>query len=118
MEYITDAQKKNDEISKLQNGLIMVLAVLVESRDKCTGDHVKNTAEFTRIIIDEMRKEGFYKQERILKHNRIAGRNALSELEKPDSGRAFLFDCDRKTRKRFHNFFTTRTRDGHTFLLP
>ncbi|MBQ8306821.1 MAG: HD domain-containing protein [Blautia sp.] len=61
--YITDAQKKNDEIARLQNGLIMVLADLVESRDKCTGDHVKNTAAYAGIIIEEMRKEGIYEDQ-------------------------------------------------------
>jgi energy-coupling factor transport system substrate-specific component len=34
---------------------------MVESRDQNTGDHVKNTAEYTRIIMDEMVKEGIYK---------------------------------------------------------
>ena len=58
--YIAEAQKQNEIISRLQNGLIVVLADLVESRDKCTGDHVRKTAAYARIIMDQMRKEGVY----------------------------------------------------------
>ena len=58
--YIVDAQAKSETITQLQNGLIMVLADLVESRDKCTGDHVRKTAAYTRIILNQMREEGIY----------------------------------------------------------
>ncbi len=58
--YIEDVQKKSRQISKLQSGLIMVLADLVESRDKCTGDHVRKTAAYTSIIMDQLKKDGVY----------------------------------------------------------
>ena len=58
--YITEVQEQTEKISKLQNGLIMVLADVVESRDKCTGDHIKNTASYARIIMEQMKKEGIY----------------------------------------------------------
>ena len=58
--YITEAQEKNETISKLQNGLIMVMADLVESRDKCTGDHVRKTAAYAEIIMRQMQREGIY----------------------------------------------------------
>ena len=56
--YIDDAQKKNEQIAKLQNGLILVLADLVESRDKCTGNHVRNTAFYAKLIMEKMRETG------------------------------------------------------------
>ncbi len=55
------SDQQNTVISKLQNGLILVLADLVESRDKCTGDHVRKTAEYARIIMEQLRREGVYK---------------------------------------------------------
>lgn len=58
--YIADAQEKNDTISRMQDNLIMVMADLVESRDKFTGDHVRNTAAYTRIVMNQMRREGIY----------------------------------------------------------
>ncbi len=60
VDYIADVQHKTETISKMQNGLILVLADLVESRDKCTGDHIRKTAAYTDIILREMRKEGVY----------------------------------------------------------
>ena len=58
--YIADVQQKNSTINKMQTGLILVLADLVESRDKCTGDHVRKTAAYTEIILRELRREGKY----------------------------------------------------------
>ena len=58
--YIDDAQKKSEQISKLQNGLILVLADLVESRDKCTGNHVRNTAAYAKLIMEKMRETGHH----------------------------------------------------------
>ena len=58
--YIDEAQRKNEKINRLQNGLVLVLADMVESRDKCTGDHVRKTAAYTEIILRQMQKEGIY----------------------------------------------------------
>ena len=44
----------------MQNGLILVLADMVENRDKNTGDHVKKTAAYTKMILREMKKKGIY----------------------------------------------------------
>ena len=58
--YIADIQKKTGEISRMQNGLILVLADMVESRDKCTGDHVRKTALYCQIILNQLKKNGIY----------------------------------------------------------
>lgn len=58
--YIEDAQEKNETIARMQDNLIMVMADLVESRDKFTGDHVRNTAAYTRVVMSQMRREGIY----------------------------------------------------------
>ncbi|MBQ9519676.1 MAG: HD domain-containing protein [Firmicutes bacterium] len=58
--YIEDIRKKGRLISKMQNGLILVLADIVESRDKCTGDHIKKTAAYTRIIMEQLRHNEKY----------------------------------------------------------
>ncbi|MCR5294548.1 MAG: HD domain-containing protein [Lachnospiraceae bacterium] len=58
--YITEIQKKSETISRFQTGMINTMANLVESRDKNTGMHIKNTASYTRIITDQMKKEGIY----------------------------------------------------------
>jgi HD-GYP domain-containing protein (c-di-GMP phosphodiesterase class II) len=58
--YIEETRRKSEQLTKLQNGLILVLADMVESRDKCTGDHVFKTAAYTEIILRQMKKEGMH----------------------------------------------------------
>ena len=60
VDTIENVERQSEIISKLQNGLILVLADMVESRDKCTGDHVRKTAAYTNIIMRELKKEGVY----------------------------------------------------------
>ena len=55
--YFDEAQRKTATLTRMQNGLILVLADLVESRDKCTGDHVRKTAAYVRIILEELDRE-------------------------------------------------------------
>ena len=57
---VEDMEYQSGIISKLQNGLILVLADMVESRDKCTGDHVRKTAAYADLILQELKKENVY----------------------------------------------------------
>lgn len=63
LRYTTDLQNKNDTIAKMQNALIITLADLVESRDENTGQHIRKTAAYVKIILEEMKKEGIYQDE-------------------------------------------------------
>lgn len=58
--HIAEAEEKGEAIARMQSNLIMVLADLVESRDKFTGDHVRNTATYALITMNQMRREGIY----------------------------------------------------------
>ena len=58
--YLEDVKAKGEEITHMQNGLIYVLADLVESRDKNTGDHVRKTAAYVRLIMRKMKEKGVY----------------------------------------------------------
>lgn len=60
---ISAVQKQGETIARMQNGLIMVLADMVESRDQCTGDHVRKTAAYVRIIMEQMRRDGMHPDE-------------------------------------------------------
>ena len=53
-------REKGEQISKMQSGLITVLADLVESRDKNTGDHVRKTAAYVKLLLTAMKEEGLY----------------------------------------------------------
>lgn len=58
--YIDEVQHKGEQVIRLQNGLVLVLADIVESRDKCTGDHIRKTAAYCEIILRQMQKDGIY----------------------------------------------------------
>ncbi len=58
MQYLNESRRKSKQIDKMQSGLLMVLADLIESRDKCTGDHIRKTAAYTKIIVDQLKKKG------------------------------------------------------------
>ena len=58
--YVQDLKAQTEAIDRMQNGLIWVLADMVESRDQCTGDHVRKTAAYADIILQHMKKLGIY----------------------------------------------------------
>ncbi len=45
---------------KMQNGLIVTMANMVESRDSDTGAHVQKTAAYVRIILEGLKRKGYY----------------------------------------------------------
>lgn len=59
-EFADDIMKQANTITNMQNGLLMVIAEMVESRDKGTGSHIKKTKAYVEIIIREMKKRGIY----------------------------------------------------------
>jgi HD-GYP domain-containing protein (c-di-GMP phosphodiesterase class II) len=44
----------------MQDGLIVTMADLVESRDSDTGAHVQKTAAYVRIIVEGLKRKGYY----------------------------------------------------------
>ena len=58
--FYNDMQAQADAFAELQNGLIMVLADMVENRDSSTGEHVRKTAAYTGIIMEELRRTGHF----------------------------------------------------------
>ncbi|RIA75747.1 HD domain-containing protein [Anaeroplasma bactoclasticum] len=63
-EQIILSKQVQDEIlarSSMQNGVIMHLADIIESRDLETGEHIKRTKEYVSILVNEMKKKDKYK---------------------------------------------------------
>ena len=57
---MNDIRSKSEEISKMQTGLIITMADMVESRDSDTGAHVQKTAAYVRIILEGLKRNGYY----------------------------------------------------------
>lgn len=52
----------SDATSKMQNGLIITMADLVENRDSDTGAHIQKTAAYVKIIVEGLKKKGYYSE--------------------------------------------------------
>ena len=61
--HMKDVYKRNKTIKELQRALIITLADMVERRDENTGQHIKKTAAYVKIILQEMKKQGIYADE-------------------------------------------------------
>jgi len=59
-EKIRSVRKFSESTLKMQDGLIITMADLVENRDSDTGAHVQKTAEYVRIIVEGLEKKGYY----------------------------------------------------------
>ncbi len=58
--HMKDIREQNHKISRMQTGLIMVMADMVEGRDSDTGSHIRKTAAYTRILLEKLREMGYY----------------------------------------------------------
>jgi len=55
--------EKTEQLSRLKNSIVYMMADVVESRDSNTGGHIERTSEYLRILIDAMLKLGVYADE-------------------------------------------------------
>jgi len=56
-------QQRTEQLEQLQNGLVFVLADMVENRDRRTGGHVDRTAAYLEILLKTMMERGVYTDE-------------------------------------------------------
>ena len=61
--YMTDIRKKNETIMKMNDAFLLTLADMVESRDENTGQHIRKTAAYTKVIMEELKREGVYEDQ-------------------------------------------------------
>jgi putative two-component system response regulator len=56
-------KKRTERIQQLYNGILSIVANMVESRDAVTGGHIERTSRYLEVLITEMLKKGIYKDE-------------------------------------------------------
>jgi putative two-component system response regulator len=56
-------RERTAQFNRLQNGIVSVLANLVENRDNGTTGHIERTSAYIKILLEEMRKRGVYADE-------------------------------------------------------
>ena len=62
-ERTTQLVEKTEQLLSLQNGIVFVLADMVENRDKGTGGHVERTTTYISILVDAMLANGLYSEQ-------------------------------------------------------
>jgi putative two-component system response regulator len=62
--YLDDLiRERTMQLERLQAGLVLILADVVESRDKATGGHIERTSAYVKLLIDAMVERGVYADE-------------------------------------------------------
>ena len=56
-------RERTEQLVKLQNGIVYILADIVENRDENTGGHIERTSVYLKILIDSMMARGLYTDE-------------------------------------------------------
>ncbi|MCR4754652.1 MAG: HD domain-containing protein [Lachnospiraceae bacterium] len=59
-EQMRSIRHLSDSTAKMQDGLIITMADMVESRDSDTGAHVQKTAAYVKIIAEGLKRKGYY----------------------------------------------------------
>ena len=59
-EQYRDIRQFSENVMKMQDGLIILMADMVENRDSDTGDHIQKTAAYVRIILRGLKRKGYY----------------------------------------------------------
>ena len=61
-EQMRNNRRLSESTAKMQDGLIVTMADMVENRDSDTGAHIQKTAAYVRIITEGLRKKGYYSE--------------------------------------------------------
>lgn len=56
-------RERTAQLQRLQNGIVFVLADMVENRDQGTGGHVERTTQYIKILVEAMMKHGVHAEE-------------------------------------------------------
>lgn len=59
-EQMRQVKSLSESTLLMQDGLIITMADLVENRDSDTGAHIQKTAAYVKIIVEGLKKKGYY----------------------------------------------------------
>ena len=59
-EQMREVRYYSESTARMQDGLIITMADMVENRDSDTGAHIQKTAAYVRIIVEGLQKKGYY----------------------------------------------------------
>jgi len=59
-EQMRNIRKLSESTARMQDGIIVTMADMVENRDSDTGAHIQKTAAYVKIIVEGLKKKGYY----------------------------------------------------------
>mgnify|MGYP003292788472 CR=1 FL=1 len=59
--YLNQEDPALNEISRYHNEMVMSFATLVENKDGSTGGHIKRTTAYVKLLAEELRERGYYR---------------------------------------------------------
>ena len=59
--YVNHENPSMRELTRYHEEMIMGFATLVENKDGNTGGHIKRTSIYVKLLVEELRRRGFYK---------------------------------------------------------
>lgn len=59
-EQMRNLRRLSESTAKMQDGIIITMANMVENRDSDTGAHIQKTAAYVKIIVEGLKKKGYY----------------------------------------------------------
>ena len=59
-EQMRNVRKLSESTARMQDGIIVTMADMVENRDSDTGAHIQKTAAYVKIIVEGLKKKGYY----------------------------------------------------------
>lgn len=60
--YLNQEDPTLNEISRYHNEMVMSFATLVENKDGSTGGHIKRTTAYVKLLAEELRARGYYRE--------------------------------------------------------
>lgn len=60
--YINQENPTVTELSNYHKEMMMGFAILVENKDGSTGGHIKRTTAYVKLLVEELRRRGYYKE--------------------------------------------------------
>lgn len=61
--YLNQEDPSLAKLTKYHNEMVFGFATLIESKDLNTGDHVKRTTQYVKMLAKELKKKGYYRNE-------------------------------------------------------
>lgn len=115
-EQVRDIRYYADATAKMQNGLIITMADMVENRDSDTGAHVQKTAAYVRIILNGLKRKGYYAEKLTPKYMADVEMSApLHDVGKIHISDAILNKPGKLTQEEF-NIMKTHTTAGKDIM--